>query len=330
MTLIDQRVVDDWSVAPATAHDHPAIADFLATTDGIGGRKFAADSRDVAEHLDGAFPNGVNVVRDLTHRVRGYAALHRPHGVQPEVFADFVFDSGVPPHLVDTVVGDAVALFTKQSPAIAGSFFRTIIGTEQEAAIEALIRRGAYQEAQFIRTRKPLHDENPALLAAATAPGLTFVGWPEIVERGLGEQVRRLQYDTFLEHFGNMSKTPDLWHHHLESRSFTADFSLAAIDRHGTVVGYALGSTFTAGAGLTEERSAHTDYIGVRHDLRRRGIAEVLLKKVWLAALRRGMHVASLGTDINNRSYAHLLYHRLGYVAVENSVAYRIDAEAAQ
>ena len=75
------------------------------------------------------------------------------------------------------------------------------------------------------------------------------------------------------------------------------------------------------------EISAHTDYIGVRSDQRQRGIGEFLLKKIWLAALRRGFTVASLGTDINNRSNAHLLYRRLGYVAVEHQSAYRIDSE---
>ena len=57
MTLLDHQELDNWRIAPATTHDHPAIADFLATTSGIGGRKFAADSRDVAEQLDGAYPD---------------------------------------------------------------------------------------------------------------------------------------------------------------------------------------------------------------------------------------------------------------------------------
>ena len=60
MTLLDHRDLDNWRISPTTTHDHPAIADFLATTDGIGGRKFAADSRDVAEQLDGAFPDAVD------------------------------------------------------------------------------------------------------------------------------------------------------------------------------------------------------------------------------------------------------------------------------
>lgn len=90
--------------------------------------------------------------------------------------------------------------------------------------------------------------------------------------------------------------------------------------------GYVLGSVYTAGAAPGEERSAHTDYIGVRRDQRRRGIAELLLRRIWLAGLRRGLSVASLGTDINNGSKAHELYARLGYVAVEHDSAYRIDS----
>jgi ribosomal protein S18 acetylase RimI-like enzyme len=326
VTLTDHRIVDNWSVTTATRRDHPRIADFLATTEGLSGRKFAADSRDIAEQLDGVFADGATVVRDQDDRVRGYTALHRPHGLQPEVLADFVFDPATPPHIVDGLVGEAVARFQDEAKAIPEAFFRAFIGADQQSAIDALVRRGATQEGQFIRTRKPLHDENPDALEAAAIDGLTVVGWAEVLDRGLGDQVRQLQYDTFLEHFGNMSKTPESWQHHIESRLFTPDFSLAAVDGGGDVVGYVLGSTYTTGVGTAEERSAHTDYIGVRRDQRKRGIGEFLLKKIWLAALRRGLTVASLGTDVNNRSNAHLLYRRLGYVAVENQFAYRIDS----
>jgi ribosomal protein S18 acetylase RimI-like enzyme len=328
VTLADHRIVDNWSVTPASAHDYPFIADFLATTRGLSGRKFAADSRDVAEQLDGVFPDGATVVRDQDGKVRGYTALHRPHGLQPEVQADFVFDPGSPPNVVDDLVGAAVERFHAEAENIPDAFFRAFIGADQQSAIDALVRRGAAQEGQFIRTRKPLDNEDPEALQQAAIDGLTLVEWPEIIERGLGEQVRQVQYETFLEHFGNMSKTPELWLHHIESRAFTPDFSVAVIDEAGDVVGYVLGSTYTTGVGKTEERSAHTDYIGVRRDQRKRGIGEFLLKKIWLAALRRGLTVASLGTDINNRSNAHLLYRRLGYVAVENQFAYRVDTSA--
>ncbi len=327
MTILDV-VTGRWSVTPARTADHPLIADFLATTHGLSGRKFAADSRDVAEQLGSALE--ANVLRDARGRVRGYAALHHPHGAEPEIIGDFVIDPDVPSDIIDDVVRTSVHRFEREAATIPGAFLRVIIGSNQPVVIDALNRRGAEREAEFIRTRKPLYGEDPAALEQVAAPGITVIGWPEVIERGLGEQVRRLQHGTFLEHFGNMSKSPEDWEHHITSRAFTPDFSIAALDEAGAVVGYVLGSAYTAGVAGADERSAHTDYIGVRPDLRRHGIGEVLLKKIWLAALRRGLTVASLGTDINNRSKAHLLYRRLGYVAVEQQAAYRIDSAGSQ
>lgn len=324
MTLLDVPVTGSWSVSPATSSDHPRIADFLATTHGLSGRKFAADSRDVAEQLAATIE--ASVLRDGTGRVRGYTAVHHPHGGEPEIIGDFVIDPNVPSDIIDDVVRSAVNRFEREAVAIPGAFLRVIVGANQPLVIDALNRRGAVREAEFVRTRKPLHAENPAVLERVAAPGITVIGWPEVETRGLGEQVRQLQHSTFLEHFGNMSKSPEGWAHHLASRAFTPDFSIAALDDGGDVVGYVLGSTFTSGVAGAEERSAHTDYIGVRPDLRRHGLGELLLKKIWLAALRRGLTVASLGTDINNRSKAHLLYRRLGYVAVEQQFSYRIDS----
>ncbi|KWX24192.1 GNAT family acetyltransferase [Mycolicibacterium wolinskyi] len=325
MTLTGHAVVvDRWSVAQATPRHHPLIADFLATTPGLGGRKFAADSRDVAEQLDGVYPGSAVVLYGDSDDVLGYAALHQPDGEEPEVLADFVFGPSAPRDGVDAIVGDTVARFHRV--ATPGSYLRVYIGADQAAAIAALVDQGAWRERQFISTRKSLTDEDPSALAAAHIDGVAVLSWPEVIAGGFGEQVRQLQFDTFSEHFGNMTKTPQRWEHHLHSRAFSPDFSLAAIDRDEVVIGYVLGSVYTVGTGAAAQRSAHTDYIGVRRDRRQRGTGELLLRKIWLAALRRGFTAASLGTDIDNASKAHLLYRRLGYVAVADEYAYRIDA----
>ncbi|OBC16008.1 GNAT family acetyltransferase [Mycobacterium sp. 852013-50091_SCH5140682] len=323
--MTDRRPPRSVTAAEITSADLPLIADFLATTPGLAGRKFAADSRGVAEQLDGAYPGAALVLRSETGTVLGYAVLHRPDGVEPEVLADFVFHPDVAREAVDGVVADIVDRFHRV--AVPDAYLRTYIGADQPAAIAALAERGARVERQFINTRKSLLDEDPAELDAAHIEGLTVLSWPDVIDGGFAEQVRQLQYDTFSEHFGNMSKTPQRWQHHLESRAFTPDFSIAAVDDGGEVVGYVLGSTYTVGVGADEERSAHTDYIGVRRERRLRGTGELLLRKIWLAALRRGLTAASLGTDINNASKAHLLYRRLGYVPVQDSYAYRIDAK---
>ena len=54
-----------------------------------------------------------------------------------------------------------------------------------------------------------------------------------------------------------MSKSPEAFDHHVHSRSFTPDFSIAAIDEAGEVVGYVLGSTFTSGAAGRRAQRSH-------------------------------------------------------------------------
>ncbi|MEV0672150.1 GNAT family N-acetyltransferase [Mycobacterium sp. NPDC050441] len=330
MTLIDDTLsatsdVTGWSVAEVTPRHFPLIADFLATTPGLGGRTFAADSRDIAEQLDGAYPGSAIVLLDQAGAVAGYAALHRPDGAEPEVLGNFVFDPHAPAEAVRAIVDDSVGQFGRV--AVDGAYLRVFIGADQAVTIDSLVARGARRERQFAGTRKALRGEDPEALADAGIESITILSWPQVVAGGLTEQVRQVQFDTFREHFGNMSKTPQRWEHHLASRAFTPDFSLAAVDDDGVVVGYVLGSTYTSGTGAEEIRSAHTDYIGVRADRRKAGTAELLLRKLWLAALRRGFRHASLGTDTANASNAHLLYARLGYRTVRDEYAYRIDAE---
>lgn len=327
MTLTHDAAVvtTGWTVTQITSRHHPLIADYLATTPGLGGRKFAADSRDVAEQLGGVYPGSAVVLLDEAGAVAGYAALHRPDGAEPEVLGSFVFGPHAPAETVRAIVDEIVGQFRRV--AVPGAYLRVFIGADQPVTIDALVAHGARRERQFASTRKSLSEEDPVALADAGITSITILSWPEVVAAGLTEQVRQVQFDTFREHFGNMSKTPQRWEHHLASRSFTPDFSLAAVDDDGVVVGYVLGSTYTSGTGADEIRSAHTDYIGVRADRRKAGTAELLLRKLWLAALRRGFTHASLGTDIANASNAHLLYARLGYRTVRDEYAYRIDAE---
>ena len=111
MTVLDVTETGHWSATPAGTVDYPLIADFLATTHGLSGRKFAADSRDVAEQLASVFT--ATVLRDALGRVRGYAAVHRPHGGEPEVIGDFVIDPDVPSDIIDDVVRTAVGTFER-------------------------------------------------------------------------------------------------------------------------------------------------------------------------------------------------------------------------
>lgn len=317
-----------WSHHPVSGIDLLDLADFLATTPGLGGRKFTAESRDIAEHLSGAFDAQARVLRSPAGQVRGYTVLHRPHGVDTnEIIGELVFGVDVPQEVVDRAVDEVVAAFDGIAATLSDdAYLRIIIGDTQRQAITALERHGSTVEARFTRERKRLLGLDPDVLASERVPGFRVLRWPEVLENGHAEQVRQVQFATFSEHFGNMSKTPDDWEHHLGSRLFAPDFSFGLIDeRTLDIVGYVLGSVYNDGSHGPVESSAHTDYIGVSRSHRKRGLAELLLKNVWLSALRRGLPVASLGTDIDNASNSQALYRRLGYVPVEFQASYRLD-----
>jgi ribosomal protein S18 acetylase RimI-like enzyme len=324
MTLAVDRDVADWWAVPATTLDYPRIADFLATTPGLDGRTFGSESRDVEEHFDGALEGGANVVLDDGGEVRGFALLRQSRGHQ--IDAEFVFDPAAPAAAVDEVIGSAAAEFLAEAGDQAAAFMRAIVGADQRNVIEALSRLGASREAEFVRMHKPLAGEVAAELATATIPGLSVLNWPTVISRGLGERVWRLHHQTFPEPLYNPFASREAFDRHVRSRAFTPDFSGAAVDGSGEVLGYVLGSTLTTGAAPHDVRSVHVDYIGVRADQRSRGIGELLVRKVWLAALRRGFTCSSLEIDVDNGSKAHRPYRRLGYVPLQSRYSYRIDA----
>ena len=79
---------------------------------GLSGRKFAADSRDIAEQLGRRVSRGDGAAR-RGRAVRGYAAVHR-RTVEPEI-ADFVIDPEAPSNIIDDVVRTAVARFEREA-----------------------------------------------------------------------------------------------------------------------------------------------------------------------------------------------------------------------
>ena len=92
----------------ATTLDHPLIADFLATTGGLGG----ASSPPIPAMSPSTSTTYIPMASSCcatTRPVRGYAALRTPHG--DEQSADFVFDQDTPPNVVDEIVESTVARF---------------------------------------------------------------------------------------------------------------------------------------------------------------------------------------------------------------------------
>lgn len=263
--------------------------------------------------------------------MRGYWFLYQPKSIDPdEFFTEVVFSGQVPALQARLAVTELLGTFARHAPPGSEPYLRLVTGTGQSSLIGALENAGALVDARFLRLRRDIRESPAELEQKSTLSGVQILTWEEVEADGLLDDVRRLQYRTFLEHWGNLSKDEEAWSHHLSSRVFAPDFSVAAVVDdavgHRRVVGYGLASVYRYPQEGTTEVSSHIDYIGVDPAFRKQGIAEALLATSWRLTLNKGWSVASLGVDVDNASRALSLYLKLGYESVEDRVAYRIAA----
>jgi ribosomal protein S18 acetylase RimI-like enzyme len=101
------------------------------------------------------------------------------------------------------------------------------------------------------------------------------------------------------------------------------DLSGVVLDRDtGTVAGYQLASHDPGVAATRGFTEGYTDLLGVRRDYRGRGIARALLADAMRRFAAAGLDKASLDVDSENPTGALSLYIRMGYSAVNQSMAW--------
>jgi mycothiol synthase len=93
----------------------------------------------------------------------------------------------------------------------------------------------------------------------------------------------------------------------------------------GTVAGYQLASHDADSAGTRGFREGYTDLLGVRRELRGRGIAQALLAEAVRRFAAAAMDRASLDAESENPTGALALYPKMGYTAVSRSMAWDKD-----
>jgi len=278
--------------------------------------------------LAGIIDNEAHLVSGNDGRLLGWRLLYSPRPISPGEFrAELVVDPTAEVHVVRDAVTSLVKAAAWRRPGTDSDSVVLVIGAEQDRLVRALTEVGFAEERRFAVEQRPLNETSAGVnnsAAAAASAGLEIVDWAEIERRQLGDEVRRLQFRTFAEHWGNLSKTAEEWDHHVTGPEFAPEFSAAVIDPGpGLVVAYVLGSRSRTVSAFGEQVYAHTDYIGVDAAYRRRGIAALLLSAVWESAVAHGVTTASLGVDVENSSNARGLYESLGYQTVGYHVAYR-------
>jgi ribosomal protein S18 acetylase RimI-like enzyme len=167
---------------------------------------------------------------------------------------------------------------------------------------------------------------NQAVPESSLDPGLELVTFaPE-----WHEPVRLAHNAAFRDHWGSEPRDQEGWGFVVNDPQARPDLSGVVLDRStGTVAGYQL-ATHDAEAALTRGfREGYTELLGVRREYRGRGIAQVLLADAMRRFAAAGMDMASLDVDSENPTGALALYIKMGYVAVNRSMAWDKELQPA-
>lgn len=195
---------------------------------------------------------------------------------------------------------------------------RLRIGTEQQHAHQArLLETGGYTVVRYFNEMHRSLDQ--PLPPAALSAGLVLAALvPE-----LHEQVRLAHNAAFLDHWGSEPRDEEAWSFTVNNPQARPDLSAVVLDSAtGEVAGYQLASHDPDIAVQRGFREGYTELLGVRREYRGRGIARALLADAMRRFTAAGMDVASLDVDSENPTGALALYTKLGYRAVNRSMAW--------
>ena len=202
--------------------------------------------------------------------------------------------------------------------AVPGSTPRLRLHMEQQHTHQAaLFGDAGYRIVRYYNEmHRPLADGFPE---AVLGEGLELVGFgPE-----LHEPVRLAHNDAFRDHWGSEPRDEEAWGFVVNDPLARPDLSAVVMEQStGKVAGYQLASHDAVSAESRGYKEGYTDLLGVRREFRGRGVAQALLADAMRRFAAAGMDKASLDVDSENPTGALALYAKMGYVAVNSSMAW--------
>lgn len=195
---------------------------------------------------------------------------------------------------------------------------RLRIGTEQQHVHQArLLERGGYTVVRYFNEMHRSLDQ--PLPRATLSAGLVLAS----LVPDLHERVRLAHNASFQDHWGSEPRDEESWAFTVSNPQARPDLSAVVVDgATGDVAGYQLASHDPDVALQRGFREGYTELLGVRREYRGRGIAQALLADAMRRFAAAGMDVASLDVDSENPTGALALYTKLGYRAVNRSMAW--------
>jgi ribosomal protein S18 acetylase RimI-like enzyme len=188
---------------------------------------------------------------------------------------------------------------------------------QQHAHQAALLEDSGYRIVRYYNEMHRDLDSRPPQAVLDEGMVLKTFG-PE-----LHEPVRLAHNDAFRDHWGSEPRDEEGWGFVVNDPRARPDLSAVVLERAtGTVAGYQLASHDADSARARGFREGYTDLLGVRREFRGRGIAQALLADAIRRFAAAGMDKASLDVDSENPTGALALYLKMGYTAVNSSMAW--------
>ncbi|MDR6417161.1 GNAT family N-acetyltransferase [Pseudarthrobacter sulfonivorans] len=311
---------------PAAVSDVPVWAALIARTAAVETPVWYEREADLQQHVaSGKNPVARHAVlgMDAEGILRGYARISKnPGGDKAHGFGC------VDPEWQRRGVGTALLGWLEQrtrerfAEDAAGSSAelppRLRIGTEQQHGHQArLLESAGYTVVRYFNEmHRPLDQPLPTTVLDRGLQLAAMV--PE-----LHEQVRRAHNASFLDHWGSEPRDEESWSFTVNNPQARPDLSAVVLDgATGEVAGYQLASHDPDIAVQRGYREGYTELLGVRREYRGRGIAQALLADAMRRFTGAGMDVASLDVDSENPTGALALYTKMGYCAVNRSMAW--------
>jgi ribosomal protein S18 acetylase RimI-like enzyme len=188
---------------------------------------------------------------------------------------------------------------------------------QQHEHQQQLLRTNGFRVVRYFNEmHRPL---GKALPEVRLADGLELV----TMRADLSEDVRQAHNAAFRDHWGSEPRDEESWGFTVNDPQARPDLSAVVLDRAtGTVAGYQLASHDPDGAVSRGFSEGYTELLGVRREYRGRGVAQALLADAMRRFAAAGLDRASLDVDSENPTGALALYEKLGYSAVNRSLAW--------
>ncbi|MEN9822832.1 MAG: hypothetical protein RLZ04_1258 [Actinomycetota bacterium] len=165
--------------------------------------------------------------------------------------------------------------------------------------------------------RRPL--DSP--LETSSPDSVTIIPWPDDRD----DDIRAAKNAAFADHWGSTPTSAHHWQQMVRGPGSRPDLSRIAVDATGAVVGHCLVKRFPDDDSVTGRREGWIENLGVRREVRGRGVATALIGSTIRAMQDDGLTHAVLGVDSENPTGAVGLYTSLGFEPVRRSITHQLQ-----